>query len=116
MSRREPLTIDQKKRLRAQVRKLAAGETAEYCEAMASFIFMGPVPERDRVVGKAWEAEARRKRESVSGWVPAKVCPYCKGPAHVYFCLRDPRYLADPDGFVKTAEATTPKATHRRAK
>lgn len=52
-----------RKRLQAQVRKSAKNETADYCDSMAAFIFMGPVPERDRVIGKTWEAEAARKRK-----------------------------------------------------
>lgn len=44
-------------------------------------------------------------------WVPAAICPHCSEAAHVYFCLRDPRYLADPIGFPKTIEAQTPKNT-----
>ena len=56
-----------KKRLRAQVRTAAKNETSDSCDAMAAFIFMGPVPERDRVIGKAWEAEASRKRVAANG-------------------------------------------------
>ena len=35
------------------------------------------------------------------GWVPAAICGFCGEAAHVYFCLKDPQYLADPEGFVK---------------
>lgn len=52
-----------RKRLQAQVRKGAENESADYCDSMASFIFMGPVTDRDRVIGKAWQAEADRKRK-----------------------------------------------------
>lgn len=37
-------------------------------------------------------------------WVRAKICAHCGEAEHVYFCLHDPRYLADPVGFPLAVE------------
>lgn len=52
---------------------------------------------------------ARARKESYMA--EAKLCPFCGEAAHVYFCLKDPRYLADPVGFKKTEQARRPKST-----
>jgi hypothetical protein len=40
-----------------------------------------------------------------------KICRYCGGPEHVYFCLKNPLYLRNPKAFLKSSQANTKKKT-----
>jgi hypothetical protein len=60
MSKRKTLSESHQRRLRAEVRKSAAEMSPDQREWWAAFVNMGPLcSPRDRVIGRAWLAEAK---------------------------------------------------------
>ncbi len=35
----------------------------------------------------------------MANWVQGPICRHCGEASHIYFCLKDPAYLKDPEGF-----------------